>query len=38
MWVCWETSELQMVESLEMEKQRINKVNQERAFESSSSW
>lgn len=38
MWVCWETAEPHMVEGLEMEKQRITKVNQEYASESSSSW
>lgn len=28
-WVSWETPELHMLESWEMEKQRINKVNQD---------
>lgn len=29
MWVGWETPELHMLESWEVEKQRINKVNQD---------
>lgn len=38
MWAGWETPELHMLESWEMEKQRIDKVNQKYAFEFSSSW